>query len=397
MLDGLIQNYMIFCIDPEQGEDILGNIDARPLIFNLNHIVAIVCRGSIASGHSLLQQRGDPYHSLELQMPMKFSISMAAILLCILIQPFAYGSNRELLKIGRNDGSSIHYYLEKAADSNVSDVLLVVLQGSDCNSVIYSSFIHEIIRNVWSTADLLLVEKYGITAGLPHKSDMERTDCPTAYIKHDNPTQRVKDLYTVLMRVNADRHYETIVVLGGSEGATVAVMLASTTKFPDATVVINGGGRWFLDDVLYDIKHRSLPASVIEDTESFKQFSQQILAGGPFKVQMSNHGYGWWHEMLEIDQQTLLSRISSPVLIVQGAKDTAVSPVAVNQMVENLLRQGKKNIDYLIYHHLNHELLAPDGRNEAERVMADINVWLHSIIEEGVYKSIPPAARTTPE
>lgn len=306
---------------------------------------------------------------------------MAAILSCYLTPGFAYGGKRESLTIKRDDGSSIHYYVEKAANVGVSDVLLVVLQGSDCNSVIYSSFIHKVIRNIWSTADLLLVEKYGITAGLPLNADVERPDCPASYVKHDSPTQRVKDLNIVLMQLTADRHYESVVVLGGSEGATVAAMLASTTKFPDATIAINGGGRWFIDDVLYDIEHRSPATSVMDDTKGFKQFARQALSDKPFDLQMSNHGYGWWHDMLKIDQQAVLSQISSPVLIVQGAKDTAVSPIAVDQMVDNLLHQGKTNIDYLIYHHLNHKLQTPDGQDEAERVMTDIHAWLHARIE----------------
>ena len=320
---------------------------------------------------------------------LKYSISLAAILLCYMPHGFAYDSNREFLTIERGDGSVIHYYVDKAVNKSVADILLVVIQGSDCNSVLYSSFIHEVIRNVWQDADLLLVEKYGITAGLPHNTDVERQDCPATYVEHDNPTQRVKDLNAVLMQLTADRRYRKIIVLGGSEGATIAVMLASTTKFPDATIAINGGGRWFLDDVLYDIEHRSPAASAMEDTEGFREFSRQVLSGKPFDTQKSNHGFGWWHDMLEIDQQALLSRVSTPVLIVQGGKDTAVSPVAVNQMVEYLLHQGKKNIDYLIYHHLNHELKAADGQNEAVHVMTDIHSWVQTRIEAGTDKTIP--------
>lgn len=58
----------------------------------------------------------------------------------------------------RTDGSQINYYvLETSVDSS-SDTLLLILQGSDCNSVLYIESIFSDHKDFWPEADILLIE-----------------------------------------------------------------------------------------------------------------------------------------------------------------------------------------------------------------------------------------------
>lgn len=66
----------------------------------------------------------------------------------------------------RDDGSFISYYLVQHAHD--TDTLLLILQGSDCNSVLKIESILTEYKNVWPEADVLLIEKYGINRKLKY-------------------------------------------------------------------------------------------------------------------------------------------------------------------------------------------------------------------------------------
>ncbi|EQB8044439.1 hypothetical protein ACYUML_003981, partial [Aeromonas hydrophila] len=117
----------------------------------------------------------------------------------------------------RDDGSPISYYLVQ--HSHDAETLLLILQGSDCNSVLNIDSIFSDYKNVWPEADVLLVEKYGINRRLKYSTDPTRKDCPAQYLENDSPAQRVADIKAVLDIVRKNGQYKIFILLGGSEGA----------------------------------------------------------------------------------------------------------------------------------------------------------------------------------
>ena len=59
-------------------------------------------------------------------------------------------------KYYRNDGTEIRYYLDNAGAEN----LLVIFQGSDCNSVRHMESVNKIWREFAPGSALLTIEKY---------------------------------------------------------------------------------------------------------------------------------------------------------------------------------------------------------------------------------------------
>lgn len=289
-------------------------------------------------------------------------------------------------KVKRGDGSPIHYYLESAKNGLESDMLLVAFQGSDCNSVQHNDFIQAFSKASWPSADLLLIEKPGITPSLPHDTSAERTDCPVYYLKNDSPVQRMQDARAVVSRVLEGGRYRNVIALGGSEGATVAAMFAAESRIPDAVVLINGGGRWFLEDVLHNIKSTTPEPQRSSELEGFRGFAEHILEAEPFNIEVSNHGYTWWRSMLTIDQQSVLSQIAVPALVVQGGRDESVSPKAVTEMIEGLQKAGKNNIELVVYPEMDHALIAQDGQRMMQKVAGDISSWLKASLRPGPNK-----------
>ncbi|MFM5094281.1 alpha/beta hydrolase [Aeromonas rivipollensis] len=286
----------------------------------------------------------------------------------------------------RDNGSPISYYLVQHAHD--TDTLLLILQGSDCNSVLKIDSILTDYKNVWPEADILLVEKYGIGKGLTYSIDPVRKDCPAKYLEKDSPAQRVVDIKVVLDTVRKDGQYKTFILLGGSEGAVIANLVSADIDSIDATIAFNGGDRWFIDDVSHSIavKHKN-PAAARKEVDDFKGFAEHVLNNKPFELDVSGHGYHWWQQMLSIDQLDTLKKVKSPLLITQGGRDASVSPQKTDEMMQRLKELEKNNIEYRRYEDLDHGLKDSDGKSLRKEVIRDINVWLRSKLGNPANKS----------
>ncbi|MEZ6926841.1 MULTISPECIES: alpha/beta hydrolase family protein [unclassified Aeromonas] len=305
-------------------------------------------------------------------------MKIRAIFLLLLFLTFT--SNAEDITTrtaSRWDGSPISYYL--AQHSHDAETLLLILQGSDCNSVLNIDSILSDYKNVWPEADLLLIEKYGIDSKLKYSTDPARKDCPAQYLEKDSPAQRVADIKVVLDTVRKDGQYKKLILLGGSEGAVIANLVTADVNYIDATIAFNGGGRWFIDDVSHSIavKHKN-PAAARKEVDDFKGFAEHVLNSKPFELEVSGHGYHWWQQMLSIDQLDTLQNIKSPLLIIQGGMDTSVSPQKTDEMMQRLKELGKNNIEYRRYEKLDHGLKNSDGKSQRKEVVSDMNMWLKS-------------------
>ncbi|MEJ6017599.1 alpha/beta hydrolase family protein [Aeromonas caviae] len=288
--------------------------------------------------------------------------------------------------VSRDDGSFISYYLVQHAHD--TDTLLLILQGSDCNSVLNIDSILTEYKNVWPEADVLLIEKYGINRKLKYSTDPARKDCPAQYLEKDNPAQRVSDIKAVLDIVRKDGQYKKLILLGGSEGAVIANLASADIDSIDATIAFNGGGRWFIDDVSHSIavKHNN-PDEARKESDDFKGFAEHVLNSKPFELDVSGHGYHWWQQMLSIDQLDILKKVKSPLLVVQGGMDTSVSPQKTDEMMQRLKELGKSNIEYRRYEALDHGLKDSDGKSQRKKVVSDINFWLRSKLGNPANKS----------
>jgi hypothetical protein len=292
-------------------------------------------------------------------------------------------AQRSPFPIERGDHSRIDYYLERRAPSGRGGTLLVVLQGSDCNSVTRIDAIHRDLAAVLPDADRLTIEKYGITAALPYSDETERPDCPAAYLLHDTPMQRARDAAAVVGRLAAEHGYARVVVLGGSEGAVVANLLAARSPRIDAIIGFGGGGRWFLDDVLHSIAASDLPAGQrVRAVNDLRGMARHLARGGTVPA-MSDHGAAWWRTTLGIDQLAVLRTVRAPVLLIQGGADASASTADLRRMVDALARpaSGPESVRLRVYPALDHRLRGPDGVSQMDRVAVDMMNWLR---EQGI-------------
>ena len=302
---------------------------------------------------------------------------IGALLGCLLIMPAMASETKNSRKAAtrteslvRQDGSDIHYYLLHQ-QAEPARKLLVLIQGSDCNSAKNNRFMVDTFGGAFPDHDILLVEKYGITDALPFNDrDGERADCPAKTMLNDTLSVRVSDYATVLDRLKGE--YDTVLLLGGSEGATVAEHTALASPAVDAVVAINGGGRFFLDDVTDSFRNSPQPP---EETElaGFLAFTDAVKRNEVADdMLVSQHGPRWWREYLAADAQQVLNGQTKPVLVIQTLNDTNISTTSFKQMQNAVVNPA---VTFRTFDNLDHYFKDSDGNRHTGQILSVIRDW----------------------
>ncbi|MBI6337477.1 alpha/beta hydrolase family protein [Proteus sp. LHD240705] len=298
-------------------------------------------------------------------------ISLLFLLSTFLLPSFESYAKISTHLLPRKDGSEISYYLDKRAEKN--QTLLVLMQGSDCNSIKNNMFIQETFGQWLPNSDVLMVEKYGITALLPYSQyDGERVDCPKIYKRHDNPKQRIEDYEAVLDKLSSQ--YPNIILIGGSEGATMVHLVVTKRNDIKAAIALNGGGRFFLDDVLYNIRHTTPKEHVEDALNGFQQFADAIKNNQIDDEQfISEHSKIWWQQFFTIDLlKVIKSNQHTPVLIIQTLNDTNVNVDAFHQLSQDI---NQPNVKFIKYNKLDHGFYNEQGERLTNEIISDIQQW----------------------
>lgn len=284
------------------------------------------------------------------------------------------------LDFTREDGSKISLIWRHQTDHKAKTVL-VILQGSDCNSVAHNPNITNVFPKVLPQADVLGIEKYGITPTLHYSDEIERADCPSAYYEHDSLDQRLKDGIKVLSQVWQTGWYDHMVLLGGSEGSMLATMLAARLDFVTATIALNHGGATFDSTIRHNITG-TIPDGPDRQAalDGFEQFKAQILKGQQMQAPMSGHATSWWKSILKVNMLDELLKVNSPVYLMQALDDTNTSPEQAQILWQALRQNHKTNVTTKSYANMNHTFKDSDGNDKTDLVIADIQSWLGCVM-----------------
>lgn len=301
--------------------------------------------------------------------PMTIKLTALLISLCsfgVLADSVPYKKQTLL-----NDGKEIDYYVIQKGDKKSQD-LLVLLQGSDCKSVVNNPNMVKNFGAVFPNNDILLVEKTGLNSEVgADGEEASEEECPVAYMSQDSPIERADNYAAVLKQLKKD--YQHIVLLGGSEGAFVTHLIAAKGDFISASIALNVGGQYFIDDVLYSIKNNTPTDEVANSLEGFNQFAQAAkqkqLNNDQF---VSGHGPRWWYEMLTIDNLKLVQAIKTPHLVIQTMADTNVDAYSTERMMS---QTNNPSVSFKKYENLDHFFKDNQGKMHTEMIVKDIQNW----------------------
>lgn len=272
--------------------------------------------------------------------------------------------------LARQDSSEARYYiLHQQAEPTRK--LLVLMQGSDCNSAKNNRFMVDTFGGAFADHDILLVEKYGITDALAYdNSEDVREDCPPETMFNDTLSVRVSDYTAILNRLKGD--YDSVVVLGGSEGATVAEHVGLASPVVSAVVAVNGGGRCFLDDVTYSFRRGPAPLTE-NDITDFVEFTDAVKKNEvPGDLLVSQHGVRWWREFLMVDTQQVLNDQKKPVLVIQTLNDTNVNVPSFKQMQKEVVNP---QVAFKTFDNLDHYFKDAQGQRQTTQILMTIRDW----------------------
>lgn len=301
---------------------------------------------------------------------MKFKLTTLFLSLCS-FSVFAANATPYQKQTLISDGKEIHYYIIQKGEKKSQD-LLVLLQGSDCKSVVNNPNMVKNFGAVFPNNDILLVEKTGLNSEVgADGEEASEEECPVEYMSQDSPIERADNYAAVLKQLKKD--YQHIVLLGGSEGALVTHLIAAKGNFISASIALNVGGQYFIDDVLYSIKNNTPEDEVANSLEGFKQFAQAAkqkqLNDDQF---VSGHGPRWWYEMLTIDNLKLVEAIKTPHLVIQTMADTNVDAFSTERMMN---QTNNSSVSFKKYQNLDHFFKDRQGNLHTEMIVGEIQDW----------------------
>lgn len=255
----------------------------------------------------------------------------------------------------RENGTEIRYHLVNAEAEN----LLVIFQGSDCNSVRNMRSVDTIWKALAPDSALLTIEKYGIDGSLPYALG-ERDDCPAEYLKYNTMAQRISDGAQLIEALSAS--YREITLAGGSEGGSIAIGVAAQLPNLHAVFALNSGSSSFQHDVEFSIQQTVPSAQLNEVLNGFRQFAIRVKESeAPFHVEVSGHGYAFWKDALTRDLLQPLKKIEAPVLVMQSTHDKSVDPERTRHEIERLITEGASNVTLKMMPGLDHGLRDSSG------------------------------------
>ncbi len=153
-----------------------------------------------------------------------------------------------------------------------------------------------------------------------------------------------------------------IALLGHSEGADIAAMLAATDPRIAAIVLMAGTGKpatAVLEDQLRDAlshDHDKTPAQ-IDAAAADQQKQLHELAESHGELPATTAGLPWLREFLQHDPIATIRKVHQPILILQGALDRQVTAEQAKALAEAARGAGNRSVEVTVFEGLNHLFL----------------------------------------
>ena len=265
----------------------------------------------------------------------------------------------------RKDASAIYWTLDRQGGEGKQGILLLA-QGSGCLAATENPNIANAKRLLPDFA-VVTVEKYGVE---PHAKPADPFNgCPDTFYAHHTVTQRVEDCQRVLAELKREPWWNgQLVIFGGSEGGATVALLAPTVKADAVVIFSSAPGHSFAEEF-----KMSVPPEVAEHaTAEFKKIEADPMSP---KIWGGN-SYRWWADILRQDMAARLLSSSSPVLLVQGERDSHAPVAVARQIRDDFKRAGHGNLTYWEFPGYDHGMQDAEGVSHLDEVMGKISKWI---------------------
>ena len=291
--------------------------------------------------------------------------------------------------INRPDESIITYYLNSPHKTDFS--LVVFVQGSGDESAKRFMEPESSFEDAWKglNAAVLVVEKPGLT--------QKNNGNTKEYLALNTVTQRIKDYQAVIpaLKEKLIGWNGKIVWIGVSSGGPVASFASPLFSETAATIIICGGCGITMQEEL-----RLMLPLWIKDASNERKFLYRVakkvylnwtlyrfdacireIKNNPEseKIWLGNT-YKWWNSILFKNPCISLEKLETPILVLQGSRDTMCPVQSAEKLVERFKQLGKTNLTYKCYEGLDHSFSDENGKQYWDDVFNEVNTWLEEFI-----------------
>ena len=266
----------------------------------------------------------------------------------------------------RTDGTRLAYHLGTWPERGRRPVLLM-LQGSGCDSVALNDRIPWMAARLAPDHVLLTIEKYGVSPGADGES------CTPDYWRGNTLQQRVLDALQIVSALRRQRNWNgEIVIFGGSEGGAVAAMLGPLVPEARAVIVWSSGIGLPLGEMI----RQALPPPMQAETERVFAEARRQPSG---ERQWGGASYRWWADSVDLVPARSLVATAAPVILIHGTNDQS-APIASARAARDLVAaSGKADFLYREYEGYDHFMADAAGVDHRAEVIDAAADWLRRL------------------
>lgn len=272
--------------------------------------------------------------------------------------------------ITNSRGENLEYYIGKKSESNLSNKLLVMIQGSDRESITTRFGVGA--EGATLGYDILYLEKYSYD----NKELYDKTNCRE---------RRIEDIEFVVNHVIEDiydNNLEEVLIFADSEGGTIAPEIACKIDKVTHMIIMGAGGysqaqefEILLNNEIENGKEGKFIKAGIKNQQELKAKFKETSDNPTYEKYWLGHTYKYWDSFLNYKPDRYLECLSIPVLYIIGKEDESVPYQSVEYLANKF--SHKENFTFEIIPELDHSFTDKAGNNRLAEIMIKIILpWL---------------------
>lgn len=255
-------------------------------------------------------------------------------------------------------GSAQYFYMEKTLPKNPAlpsvsaATYLFVVSGADCASL--AQFLpryFEGLEGESGDVKIYILQKRFISA------QSRGNSCSKKFVEADYPAQWIADQLEFIQQkiavIPISSTPARIVILGVSEGAEIAPILAKKLPAVSHLVLLSNGGLSPIDALILQRKKNHAP---------LPDFLGNLnKLGENYRAYELGRTWKYWHQIAQIQQMDNLLSLNIPILMAMGEADAIVPYESALYARRQFELQGRTNLKVLIYPDADHKLESGKG------------------------------------
>lgn len=284
--------------------------------------------------------------------------------------------------ITRSHKTQCHYYLQREHLNNKEQFSIVLmLHGSEADSVTHFMPLIDTSWCIHNKCALLGIEKPGVTKDTCDKKE---------YFKYNTLTQRASDCVMVIehLRLTEPLWNGKLIILGGSEGGTLAAYVTPLLKQTVATIIIAGGCGMTLRQEILKLAQKENSNDVRGNVNyilsnlsiNFWLTLCYLFPTDKIRAVGNTNTLRWWRSIADYNPLTSLKNVTTPLYCIHGTADTNCPIESAYALVDAFKKWEKTNLVFKEYQGFDHCFNDAQENNHYEVVTHEALAWVEQFL-----------------